>query len=185
MGNITNRDVLLRTASTLFRKKGYHGVGLTEILEESRLPKGSLYYHFPGGKRELAEAATFWVGRSIIAVVDKAFDDVDGFEEGAAVLSMAIARLIPQDGQVLACPVASILQASVDEPELRVAACQVLSDWAERLVHHASRLGHAAPRDAADLVLMQLEGAWILALAHQSAHPFERLAVLCSVHAST
>ena len=56
MSDPTSRDKLIRTASNLFRQKGYSGVGLSELLKEAGLPKGSLYYHFPGGKRQLAEA---------------------------------------------------------------------------------------------------------------------------------
>ncbi|WP_333696765.1 TetR/AcrR family transcriptional regulator, partial [Phaeobacter italicus] len=62
MSSNENRDKLIRTASRLFRSKGYDGVGLKEILAAADLPKGSLYYHFPGGKVELADAATRWAG---------------------------------------------------------------------------------------------------------------------------
>ena len=53
MSDHNSRETLVRAASRLFRQKGYSGVGLTEILKEAGLPKGSLYYHFPGGKAEL------------------------------------------------------------------------------------------------------------------------------------
>ena len=32
------------------RRKGYHGVGLNELLADANAPKGVLYHHFPGGK---------------------------------------------------------------------------------------------------------------------------------------
>lgn len=38
----------------LFHLKGYHATGLSQILKESGAPKGSLYYHFPNGKEQLA-----------------------------------------------------------------------------------------------------------------------------------
>ncbi|WP_095588368.1 TetR/AcrR family transcriptional regulator [Actibacterium ureilyticum] len=174
----TNRDTLLRCAATLLRQKGYDGVGLAEILSASGLPKGSLYYHFPGGKRELATAATLCTGAAIQRLIDRAFADADSFATGAAALARAIAALIPPGGPVQACPVASILQASGQEPALRDAARQVMNDWAACLAAHATRLGHAAPQDAADLLLMQMEGAWLLALAEQSPRPLERLAAL-------
>lgn len=174
----SNRDVLLRTASTLFRQKGYHGVGVAEILAACGLPKGSLYYHFPGGKRELAKAATLWTGVMIERLVDRSFAEAATFEDGVAALCRGIVALIPSDRPMQACPVASILQAAGDEPELRQTARQVLADWTRRLTGHADRLRHPAPRDAADLLLMQLEGAWLLALAEQSARPFMRIAEL-------
>lgn len=50
----SDRDNILRTASRLFRKQGYHATGLNQITAESGAPRGSLYYYFPGGKEELA-----------------------------------------------------------------------------------------------------------------------------------
>lgn len=50
------RSRLIREATRLFQMRGYHGVGVTEILQAARLPKGSLYHHFPDGKRQLAIA---------------------------------------------------------------------------------------------------------------------------------
>lgn len=178
MGTPANRDILLQTASKLFREKGYHGVGLAEILTESGLPKGSLYYHFPGGKRALATAAALWAGEQINRIVERSFAEAESFEAGTAALCHAIAGLIPPDKPVQACPVSSILQASGQEPELRDAARRVLSGWTGAIGRHAARLGHPAPDDAADLLLMQLEGAWLLAIAEQNARPFKRLAAL-------
>ena len=52
-----SKDVLIETASRLFRLSGYYGVGLKDILAESGIPKGSLYHYFPEGKEQLAIAA--------------------------------------------------------------------------------------------------------------------------------
>jgi AcrR family transcriptional regulator len=45
----------------LFRQFGYEGVTLTKISQETGLGKASLYYHFPKGKAEMAEAALSYV----------------------------------------------------------------------------------------------------------------------------
>jgi len=44
----STRDRLVQAATRLFRQRGYDGTGLTEILTEAGVPKGSLYHHFPG-----------------------------------------------------------------------------------------------------------------------------------------
>ena len=54
---VKSKDVLIETASRLFKVRGYCGVGLNDIIEESGIPKGSLYYYFPEGKEQLAIAA--------------------------------------------------------------------------------------------------------------------------------
>ncbi|MDR1358257.1 MAG: TetR/AcrR family transcriptional regulator [Coriobacteriales bacterium] len=45
---------IIETAFVLFQSYGYHAVGVNQIIEDSHTPKGSLYYHFPGGKEEIA-----------------------------------------------------------------------------------------------------------------------------------
>ena len=50
---------ILQTAMRLFHTQGYHATGVSQILKESVSPKGSLYYHFPGGKEQLAIEAIY------------------------------------------------------------------------------------------------------------------------------
>lgn len=64
MGNNSNtREKFIETASNLFEIKGYNATGLNEILQESGAPKGSLYYHFPNGKEEIALEAIKLAGK--------------------------------------------------------------------------------------------------------------------------
>ena len=51
---IKPKDLLIETASRLFKLRGYCGVGLNDIIAESGVPKGSLYHYFPDGKEQLA-----------------------------------------------------------------------------------------------------------------------------------
>lgn len=48
---------IIAAATHLFRRRGYHGTGLAEILKESGAPKGSFYFHFPAGKEQLVAVA--------------------------------------------------------------------------------------------------------------------------------
>lgn len=40
------KDRILNVGIDLFSKKGYHNVGLKEILDKAEVPKGSFYYYF-------------------------------------------------------------------------------------------------------------------------------------------
>lgn len=172
----STRDLLLATASVLFRQKGYDGVGVSEILAAADLPKGSLYHHFPEGKCQLAEAATFWAAGGVEKVADRVYADATDFTDATVAFTRVIADVVKQRGKVLACPVASILQVATREPRLRAAAQTVLARWSGTISEHAARMGHPDPRGAAEAVIVQLQGAWFLALAEQSSKPFERLA---------
>lgn len=172
MTNQSSRNKLIRTASRLFRQKGYSGVGLSEILKETGLPKGSLYYHFPNGKRALAEAATRWAGEWLETLLDQNFSKADSFEVGALEVCDAISTAVTSQTRVPACPVLSILQAAPMEPLLQVTAEEVYDGWSRCIERHAKRLGHPKPSEAAFSLHCKLQGAWIIAFAQQSNAPF-------------
>ena len=67
-----NRERLLEEALLLFRRHGYHGVGVSDILTAAALPKGSLYHHFPGGKDQIAVEVIVRVTDSALALMDQA-----------------------------------------------------------------------------------------------------------------
>ena len=50
------RERMVESATRLFMAQGYAATGLKQIIEEGEAPRGSLYFHFPGGKEELAVA---------------------------------------------------------------------------------------------------------------------------------
>ena len=74
---------IIAAGSQLFRRGGYFGTGLSEILKDSGAPKGSFYFHFPKGKDQLAAAC-----------VDAAAEDVARALEAAAEASKSIDEFI-------------------------------------------------------------------------------------------
>jgi TetR/AcrR family transcriptional regulator, lmrAB and yxaGH operons repressor len=57
-----NDAALAEKALELFRQQGYEGTSLNDLAAASGLEKASLYYRFPGGKKDLALAAAAHVG---------------------------------------------------------------------------------------------------------------------------
>ncbi|MBQ8620231.1 MAG: TetR/AcrR family transcriptional regulator [Clostridia bacterium] len=49
------KELILAEAEKLFAERGYYGLGLSELLGRCKIPKGSFYYYFPGGKIQLIE----------------------------------------------------------------------------------------------------------------------------------
>ncbi len=47
------RDDILLAAATVFRERGYQGATMADIAQRVNLTAGSLYHHFPAGKRDL------------------------------------------------------------------------------------------------------------------------------------
>lgn len=157
---------LLQVATRLFQQRGYHAVGLAEILALSETPKGSLYHHFPGGKRELAEACITRIAASTLAALEESSakgTDIIGFlrqlgEESSAWLE----RTDWRDGSLLAVigqeqggddsALADAVRIAYQRIEMRLAKWLMLEGVAV-----------ARARDIAATIIASHEGAMLLA----------------------
>jgi len=66
------KERMVAAGRRLFREHGYLGTALSEVVTESAAPRGSIYFHFPGGKEELAAEVTFLHVSDRIAHINRA-----------------------------------------------------------------------------------------------------------------
>jgi TetR/AcrR family transcriptional regulator, lmrAB and yxaGH operons repressor len=78
------RSRILQAALLLFRRRGYHGVGINDILAIAKAPKGSLYHHFPKGKDQMAVEVIELVTERILAMLGTEAAGADGATEPSA-----------------------------------------------------------------------------------------------------
>ena len=52
---MNKKESIIQHAMIAFSEKGYYGMGLSELLQRCDIPKGSFYYYFPNGKKQLLE----------------------------------------------------------------------------------------------------------------------------------
>jgi AcrR family transcriptional regulator len=160
------RERILYATAELFRRQGYSGTGLKQVVAEAQAPFGSLYHHFPGGKQQLADEVIRLGGAFFQAVATAAYDaESDPEASVRAVFEGAAETLVATDYQD-ACPIATIaLEVASTNDVLRRATAQVFEDWTSALTE---RLGD---RDRALAVISALEGAFILCRARRSVEP--------------
>jgi TetR/AcrR family transcriptional repressor of lmrAB and yxaGH operons len=161
------RDKLVDATAALLERQGYHATGLAEIVAASGAPRGSLYFHFPGGKDELArlalEASSARWRAKIDAIVDAAPDLGTAVYDVCVALADELAASHYEHG----CPVAAVaLEAAATSGEIRRAVAAHSAAWQDAL---ARRVGGA--RDLATLVLAAIEGAHVLAKVQRSREP--------------
>src|ERR687898_2195200 len=102
------RERMIRAAAGLFRRRGYDGTGLNEILERSGAPRGSLYFHFPGGKEELAVAAITEVGTTLGSGMEALLTSSDDAGEGIARVIDFLADDLERSDFRGGCPIAAV-----------------------------------------------------------------------------
>ena len=65
-----SKERMVAAARRLFREHGYLGTALSDVVTESAAPRGSIYFHFPGGKEELAVAAITYAGEELAYAIE-------------------------------------------------------------------------------------------------------------------
>jgi len=118
----TTKERILDTTAELFKRYGFTGTGLKQIVADANAPFGSVYHHFPGGKAELGEAVIRRSGQMYLELVMSVFDSApDPLSAVDAIFAGAAAVLSATD-YIDACPIATVALevASSNEP-LRIA----------------------------------------------------------------
>src|SRR5215208_5735442 len=130
----TARDDAISTAARLFDRNGYHGAGLAEILEQSGAPRGSFYFHFPGGKEELGVAAIRHAGGQVTAMLQSA---AGKDPDPVAILhrvSTALAKWLEASDYTQGCAVSNVALETADGlPALREACDEQYDAWVKAL----------------------------------------------------
>ncbi len=170
------KDRILDSSGELFRRQGYMGTGVKEILAEAGAPFGSLYHHFPGGKSELGaetiRRSGFLYG---LLLAEYAGPEVD-LPTGIRAFFAAAAETLRETEYADACPIATVaLEVSSTDEELRRACADVFESWVAGGTERFVLAG--IDRDTARTLVIQmlagLEGAFVLSRALRSTEPVE------------
>lgn len=161
------RDRLVAAMLDALSTRGYHGIGLNELLASAGAPKGVLYHHFPGGKSELAIAAIAAVVEQLTTGLDKVMRGAGGDPASALATWLASAqKRLEKSGFERGCPLATVaLETSPDDQALRAALSGAFSAFRERLATALVGAGVAQARatSLAALIVSAYEGALVQA----------------------
>ena len=171
-----SRSRMIHAAAELFRQRGYHATTFSDVVKESGAPRGSTYFHFPGGKQELAREAIAMAGDEIEEMVEQAARQAD--TPGSLVRSLAqiFAERFERSGYQSGCAIATmVLELAPRDEEFSADFDRVFARWRAALVARFEPLGIAPKRAPvlADLTISALEGALLLSRAARSVQPFK------------
>jgi TetR/AcrR family transcriptional regulator, lmrAB and yxaGH operons repressor len=173
---LDTRERILFAALRLFRKRGFHGTGLADILETAQAPKGSLYHHFPGGKEEIGVAVVAEIAKGIIGLLNGSRARCT-----EAVIIQAgeqLAQTIERTNHEICTLFTAFLAERSESPKLGHAVALAYDQMIDALVMRlvADGIAPKIAKEKASTVVMLLEGGAMIAQAQQSVRPF-RLAV--------
>ncbi|WP_232371444.1 TetR/AcrR family transcriptional regulator [Leptospira ainazelensis] len=159
--------------------RGYNGTGLNDIVESSGSPKGSIYFHFPGGKEDLAAEAITSSGREMKAMLKALLHSSKTPVSGVAAIFKALERKLIETDFSQGCPVATTASetASLSNP-VNDACRTIFEEWSGELEDYFVEKGWEK-KEASELatpILCLLEGAILLSRTNRDPGPMKSAA---------
>jgi AcrR family transcriptional regulator len=173
---VETKHRIVERSAELFRRQGFAGTGVKQIVAEASAPFGSLYHFFPGGKEQLGEEVIRWSGAIYGQLIDAFFgpgtDPVSAMRDFFA----AAATTLRETDYADACPIATVaLEVSSTNEPMRQACADVFDSWVDAATQRLAESGlpRKRSRSLAISMLALLEGAFVLARAQRSTEPLD------------
>ena len=174
----TARQDAIAAATRLFDRQGYHGTGIAQILAESGAPRGSFYFHFPGGKGELAVEAVGAAKAEVERVLRAAALRHPRPGEMVRSVARGLARWLERSDYAEGCAVTVITLGAHDDDVLRSACQAAYASWqgflASRLADDGIEPGRAV--ELAALIVGALEGTVVMCRAQRDSTAMDHVA---------
>ena len=170
------RERLVRSTSRLLRTQGYAATGLNQVMAEADAPKGSMYFHFPGGKEQLAAAAVDRFAERSSTRLDRQLTEHEMVAEAVVAIFDSYVEHLERTEYREGCAVASVaLDAAASHDALAEATGRALRGWTDQVATALEAEGRepAEAHALATLVIAAIEGTVVMAKGERSTEPIE------------
>jgi AcrR family transcriptional regulator len=170
------RERIVSTSAELFRRQGYMGTGLKQIVAGASAPFGSVYHFFPGGKEQLGAEVIEVSGRFYQELVEAVWDAAPDIVEAVGDVFAGAAETLRQTDYADACPIATVaLEVASTNEVLREATAKVFAAWIDSAVSRfvAADVEPVPARELAIATIALLEGAFILSRASRTTEALD------------
>ena len=136
---------MIKAARQLIRERGYHATALSDVLELSAAPRGSVYFHFPGGKTELAVEAVRAFAREQAGLIEHA---AEGSGSAVELISSYVTRAranLVKSNYAEGCTIAPLILEGALVTARAFRSPAPFDSILVALVNHATQLGLAEP----------------------------------------
>ncbi|HVL81527.1 MAG TPA: TetR/AcrR family transcriptional regulator [Actinomycetota bacterium] len=168
------KERIVEASAELFRRQGYTGTGLKQIVAAANAPFGSLYHFFPEGKEQLGAEVIRASGRMYQQLLEGIVDAAPDVASGVRDCFVGAAALLEETGYADACPIAAVaLDVASTNERVREATEEVFRGWIEAGADKLAAAGvpREKARDLSIQMIAALEGSFVLARAMRSTEP--------------
>lgn len=168
------KQKMIEVMASLLEGSGYEATGLTELGKETGTPKGSLYFHFPGGKDELTSLAIEYSGKQLNDFFLTVFGKCETPSQAIKQVFHALENRIVSSDFKKGCPIATTAMETAGKSVVVAKACQdAYNLWLKTFESYLVSNGYT-PRIAKNLsfsILSLWEGALLLSKLQKSPEP--------------
>jgi len=161
----------------LLSERGY-GVTMLDVIERADAPRGSIYYHFPNGKEELAIQVAVKVRHEIDEFVSRTSARIPDPAPFLQRLVENHRKRLVSSSYDLGCPLMGIVASgTVESAELNRAVSDAFGTWISAIARALTDKGFT-PEQAdslASLVVTGIEGCIVVGRGKRSPAPFGEL----------
>ena len=172
-----SRKKMVQSAASLIGAQGMNATSFSDVLADSGAPRGSIYFHFPGGKRELAKDAIRLTSEQVIAYMT-----ANAGTSPNEVLQHFVAlfqHVVEASDGAAGCAVAGVtIDVPASDEELLGEARAAFHSWVTLLAEQLATVGMELDRatGVATVAVASVEGALILCRAEGGRAPLDAVA---------
>jgi TetR/AcrR family transcriptional repressor of lmrAB and yxaGH operons len=167
-----SRDKMIESAASLIGQHGMNATSFSDVLADSGAPRGSIYHHFPEGKRQLSECAMRLTSDQVLAYLraSTATTSHDVLRHFMALFR----QVVVASGGAAGCAIAGVtIDVTDDEDDLLLVAREAFQSWVSLLATLLEDTGVPATKahGVAVISIASVEGGLILCRAEGSDEP--------------
>jgi TetR/AcrR family transcriptional repressor of lmrAB and yxaGH operons len=167
-----SREKMVQSAASLIGKRGMNATSFSDVLADSGAPRGSIYHHFPEGKRQLTVCAMQLTSEQILGHL-RASTATTASEVLQHFISL-FHHVVIASGGTAGCAVAGVtIDVADDDDDLLAVARAAFESWVLLLSAQLESVGvaHEKAQGVALISVASVEGALILCRAEGSDKP--------------
>lgn len=168
------RQEMVRAGARLLASKGFEATALLDVVDAAAASRGSIYFHFPEGKQQLALEALALSARQALKSAATAVQNSDSTADVVRRTSKTLSAQLSQSDYSMGCPIATVaLETANSNEPIRELCAKFFDDWRSLYVGSLLRDG-IEPDQAqrlATFIVATIEGGLLLSRTMGSADP--------------
>jgi AcrR family transcriptional regulator len=167
---------MVRSAASLIGSRGVNATSFSDVLTDSGAPRGSIYHHFPDGKKQLAQDAVRWTSDRVLAH-QRAYAGTTASGVLQRFIGMWRNVVLASNGAA-GCVVAGVAVDTAEDDVLIEIVRSTFRSWVALLTDQLVSAGLPGDRalSIATATLAGMEGALILCRAEGGVAPLDCVA---------